>query len=263
MDKYKEKIRETLNFSDNHSEIRSPIKSLISLINYVTRRWEIVEEAIGKENVFRIKAIPQLPVKVYMPLPSTRGMIHNLITKGDFDLNHFPQMNDTSIVLEFDFFGKKFLFTGDSTKSQILEHKRQMMRSGIAELNSDLLKVPHHGSKDNNINESLLYLLGDSLKEKNLFLSVNGKTHPHKEVLELISNHGLNPWCTNLSSHCMPDEPLDFTKHKSVPKEFWNFIMHYPSESAPIPCQGNILVKLNPNRFQIINSTNVPCIYHN
>lgn len=263
INKYKEKIKEVLTLSDNNMEVRSPMKSLISLLSFITKNRDIVREAKGLEDILRIKEIPKVNAKIYMPLSKIKGIIHGFILKKNFDLNHFPEMNDSSIVLEFDFLGNKFIFAGDTTENQILEHKRMMNRSGVYDLNADLLKIPHHGSRENNNLETFEYWFGKKLKGKKVFISANGRTHPHEEVLKLINKHNIYPWCTCLSKHCINKEPIDFEKFKTFPKEFRPFLIHYQSESNPIQCQGDIHIKIGSYGIKVSNSTNNPCIYHN
>jgi competence protein ComEC len=83
--------------------------------------------------------------------------------------------NDSSIVLKLDFKESTFLFTGDITSSA---------ERVLKDIDTDLLKVAHHGSKESTSEEFL--------KETSPIIAVissgenNSYGHPHKEVLERL-----------------------------------------------------------------------------
>ncbi len=39
------------------------------------------------------------------------------------------------------------------------------------------------------------------------------------------------------------------------------FLLHYDKESEIIPCQGDIILRIDSSGFEINNSTNMPCVY--
>ena len=89
--------------------------------------------------------------------------------------------NNTSIIAQLDYKNFEALFTGDIEKS--VENK--LVASGI-NLNSDILKVAHHGSKTSSTEEFL--------KAVDAFVAVievgkdNRYGHPHQEVLDRLAN---------------------------------------------------------------------------
>ena len=92
--------------------------------------------------------------------------------------------NDTSLVFNVSFMGKKWLFTGDA--SVAVEH--DMISKG-ADLDCDVLKVGHHGSKSSTSEEFLL-----STTPTEAIISCGAKNsyhHPDKEVIDRLTAHGV------------------------------------------------------------------------
>lgn len=95
--------------------------------------------------------------------------------------NDDSDLNDTSIVLRLVYGNNKFLFTGDATS--VVEDK--ILKSGY-NIESDVLKVPHHGSEYSN---SLSFL--KKIKPKYSIISVgkdNSYGHPHNKALNNLKN---------------------------------------------------------------------------
>ena len=93
-------------------------------------------------------------------------------------------INDTSIVSLFMFGGQQFLFTGDVTK--IVEQK--LVDRGI-HFNSQVLKVPHHGSKTSS-SESFLAAVAPNVAVVQAGTG-NSYGHPAQEVLDRFAALGI------------------------------------------------------------------------
>jgi competence protein ComEC len=94
----------------------------------------------------------------------------------------FKNSNDTSLVLRAHFGESSFLFTGDIEKKV----EENLINQKI-KIESDVLKVAHHGSKSSSVQEFL--------EKVSPFLSVisvgfNNYGHPHQEVLERLEKIG-------------------------------------------------------------------------
>ncbi len=88
--------------------------------------------------------------------------------------------NDNSLVVRFDYLQSSVLFTGDLTA----EVEAKLSKSDL-NLQSDLLKVAHHGSRYSSSEEFL-----DSVRPKFCVISVgddNDFQHPHAETLTRLS----------------------------------------------------------------------------
>lgn len=123
--------------------------------------------------------------------------VYNYLTKpddfpyriGDISLTNLndyqsDETNDTSLVFNIDFIGYKWLLMGDATidaeKFLIDENK---------DINCDILKVGHHGSKTSTSDEFLKYA-----SPQEAIISVGAKNsyhHPNEEVLARLNKYGI------------------------------------------------------------------------
>ena len=96
----------------------------------------------------------------------------------------FKDVNDTSLVSRLVFGGKSFLFPGD-----IFEKAEGEILNRGATIDSDVLKVAHHGSKTSS---SPQFLAEVSPEIAVISLSKDNKYgHPHQETLEKLKNYGI------------------------------------------------------------------------
>jgi len=92
--------------------------------------------------------------------------------------------NNTSVIAKLVFGKDSFLFIGDVYKSV----ERKLIEKGI-EIDSDVLKVGHHGSKTSSAEEFL-----EKVSPEIAVISAgkdNKYGHPHQEVLESLGNYGI------------------------------------------------------------------------
>ncbi|MFH0926264.1 MAG: hypothetical protein V1872_11675 [bacterium] len=231
-----------------------------NILSFLSNNWDKIEEICGKEIIFRVPGISEINGIAYLPLKKIEGILYQKIQNEDFELDNFPDINDASIVISIECHGQRILFTGDSTLSQWMEHKRQMERDNFTNLDVHFLKVPHHGSKDNNTLELYKYFIKEFYPARHLFISTNGISHPHKELFEIINELKLIPHCTNISSSCNKNL-LPFKIMPDIPIETRSFLMHY-AESQQTPCQGDIVLSLDSSGMDIKSSNNLPCVYN-
>jgi competence protein ComEC len=92
--------------------------------------------------------------------------------------------NNASIVSRLIFGDVSFLFTGDVQKSA-----KKKLTEIETNLNSDVLKISHHGSKNSNSKEFI-----EKVSPKVAVISVgkgNSYGHPHQEVLDILEGCGI------------------------------------------------------------------------
>ena len=97
----------------------------------------------------------------------------------------YLESNTSSIVARLVYGESEFIFTGDSPRS-IEEY---LVSAGSTELQSDVFKVGHHGSKTSS-SEAFVTAVSPNLAiisaSKN-----NSYGHPHKEVTDMLSSYGI------------------------------------------------------------------------
>ena len=97
-------------------------------------------------------------------------------------------LNNTSIILKLDFGNTSFLFTGDATDKT----EKIILTKNIQ---ANVLKVGHHGSKYSTTNEFL-----DKVNPKHAVISVeepNSYGHPHHETLTKLNTRDINYYRTD------------------------------------------------------------------
>ncbi|HEY2405223.1 MAG TPA: MBL fold metallo-hydrolase [Polyangiaceae bacterium] len=255
-----DRLRRSVALTDD-GDINDAALGLASVLKFIATQQSRVEEGSGKNGVIGVQGAGQLEIRTHLPLKAMKAILQGLM-RGDSDLDTLADVNDSSVVLSLEYRGHTVVLGADSTLGQWTEHRRQMERDGVLSLNADALKVPHHASKHNS-NESIYkYLLGDDTAGKFVFVSANGKSHPHDEFFDLVVRLGLQPRCTNLASQCFGANVVRWVPMKDIPPEAAAFITHYPIESAPIQCQGDIVLEIDDNgRTQVSNSTGRGCVY--
>ena len=125
---------------------------------------------------------------------------YNNITKVDYkyeiNLNNFyfdilgpiypyEDANSNSVVIKLKIYDYTFLFTGDMTK----EEEEDLVYEYNSYLDSDVLKVGHHGSSTSS---SELFLKYVTPKYSVISAGLNNKYgHPNKEIVERLNNYSI------------------------------------------------------------------------
>ena len=101
-------------------------------------------------------------------------------------------VNNTSVVVRLVFGNNSFLFTGDAFKSV----EKKLISKG-EDLDSDILKVGHHGSKTSSKEEFI-----EKVSPEIAVIQAgedNPYGHPNQEVLAILQNFGINVFRTDLN----------------------------------------------------------------
>ena len=144
------------------------------------KEWKkLIEEE--KAEIFIAKAgqkiscltwqIKQCDLEILQPFESLEG-------------KEFKDSNNTSIISKLVFGKNSFLFTGDAYKNVEVE-----LINKEAEIDSDVLKVAHHGSKTSSSEEFI-----KAVSPEIAVISAgreNKYGHPNQEVLELLEKYGI------------------------------------------------------------------------
>lgn len=164
----------------NYYEVVSVIKTEVE---NESGEWENFKEEIKKEKSNIIN--------------SSRGTIINFpngarleIIYPFYKVDETKDKNDLSIVTKLEFGENQFLLTGDLS----LEGERELLSSGL-NIEADVLKVGHHGSRSSSSDE---FLERVSPKEAIILVGAgNSYGHPHKEILEKLEKSGIKIWRTD------------------------------------------------------------------
>ena len=116
-------------------------------------------------------------IEIFYPFESLEG-------------EEFEDSNNTSIVSKLIFGKLSFLFTGDISK----DIEESLILTNL-DLDSEILKVAHHGSKTSS---SSKFLEKVSPKIATISVGENKYGHPNKEVLEILKKYGIKVLRTDL-----------------------------------------------------------------
>ncbi|MDO8639684.1 MAG: ComEC/Rec2 family competence protein [bacterium] len=111
----------------------------------------------------------------------------------DLSSQTFKDSNDTSIILHLVYKNNTFLFTGDATRSV----EKKLLERGIS-INSDVLKVGHHGSKTSS-SDNFVAAVSPAIAVIPVGKD-NQYGHPHKEVLDTLKKYGISILQTDINS---------------------------------------------------------------
>lgn len=122
--------------------------------------------------------------------------------------------NNTSVVAKLVFGGYSFLLTGDIEE----QTERKLVLAGI-DIDSDYLKVAHHGSKTSTSDQFL-----DGASPLMAFISLdldNRYGHPHREVVERLEKRNIKYYRTDASGtillRCRLNEPCQVVESRQLP----------------------------------------------
>jgi len=194
-----EKLSKEMSFWDRTIDLiilTHPEADHLSGLNEVLKRYKV--ENILWTGIVRdtaeykewLKLINEEKAKIFLAKAgqkiSTRNVFLELLFPFEnLEGKEFKDSNNTSIVGKLVFGDISFLFTGDIYK----EVEKELIDGGV-DVDSDILKISHHGSKTSTSEEFL-----KEVSPEIAVISVgknNSYNHPHQEVLEVLSKYGIN-----------------------------------------------------------------------
>jgi len=194
-----EKLSKEISFWDKTIDLiilTHPEADHLSGLNEVLKRYKI--ENILWTGVIRdtaeykewLKSISEEGAKISIAKAgqkiSTRTVLLELLFPFEnLEGKEFKDSNNTSIVGKLVFGNISFLLTGDIYK----EIEKELIDRGV-NVDSDILKISHHGSKTSTSEEFL-----KEVSPEIAVISVgknNSYNHSHQEVLEVLSKYGIN-----------------------------------------------------------------------
>lgn len=153
-----------------------------------TSQYDKWKEMIEKENAEIIIADSSQKIKI------GNVFLDILYPFESLEGEEFKNSNNTSIIAQLIFGNSSFLFTGDAGKS--IERKI-LSRYKEDVINSDVLKISHHGSKTSTSEEFL-----EEVSPEIAVISCgknNSYNHPHQEVLKNLEKFGIEILRTDIN----------------------------------------------------------------
>ncbi len=148
--------------------------------------YQVLKKEVGGRDIEVINPMPQRNISIGMiyldilfPLSVYDDSKYDVLGSKSTE----ESLNKYSIVFELRYKNFKMLFTGDIQP----ENMQEIISSGVGDV--DVIKVPHHGSK-NGLTEELL-----EASTPELAIISAGKNnrygHPHKEILEMLKSRNI------------------------------------------------------------------------
>jgi len=155
------------------------------------KEWERLikkEQKEEKANIFIAKA----GQKIYLSERNPDQYVEVLYPFESLEGKSFKDSNNTSIVNKLIFGENSFLFPGDIYKSA----EKEILEKGI-DVDSDVLKISHHGSKTSSAEEFIA-----KVSPEVAVISAgkdNKYGHPSPETLEALEKYGINILRTDIN----------------------------------------------------------------
>jgi len=155
------------------------------------KEWERLikkEQKEEKANIFIAKA----GQKIYLSERNPDQYVEVLYPFESLEGKSFKDSNNTSIVNKLIFRENSFLFPGDIYKSA----EKEILEKGI-DVDSDVLKISHHGSKTSSAEEFIA-----KVSPEVAVISAgkdNKYGHPSPETLEALEKYGINILRTDIN----------------------------------------------------------------
>lgn len=179
---HRDHIGQMSNVIDQFDIVRFIMPRLKDGVMSTTKTYERLSKSLDSKHIS-----PQEPT------PGTDFNVGNAKIEILAPNAQYDNINNYSVVLKITYGNRKFLFTGDAET----ESEKDMIDAGF-DLNSDVLKVGHHGSKTSTSQKFL-----DAVKPKYAVISVGPDQNnlPKKETLNRLSKNGINVFRTDLNGN--------------------------------------------------------------
>lgn len=170
------------------------IGSAAKIVEHFNIERAYMTDASADSNVYK-SLMEQLKNKAITPIYPSIGdnfSIGETIFTFLGPASAYEDVNSMSLVVRADFGSNSFLFTGDTTD----EAERDLLNEGV-NLEADVLKVAHHGSRDSNT-----YVFLKAVNPTYSVISVgidNDYGHPTEDVLSRLNDVGSTLFRTDVS----------------------------------------------------------------
>jgi beta-lactamase superfamily II metal-dependent hydrolase len=161
--------------SPNQGKLKRLSKFWLKYLETTSYNFNISEDKIF-DDAYELYVQHNKDIEVITTDASNSKQTFNIEKLSEAKGKDSSKTNGSSISFIINYKGKKLLFLGDAHNDNILNELNALKDSGY-ELNFEVVKVPHHGSK-NNISKEFLELI----KSKRYLISTSGARHSHPDL---------------------------------------------------------------------------------
>jgi beta-lactamase superfamily II metal-dependent hydrolase len=182
-------------------------------------------------------------ISTILPPSKAKGAYVQLIENEDASVLGTQGENEISLALQFTFSGVTVVLGGDGSADNWAARRRyeRNKQKGIA---ASIVNLPHHGSKYDCLPDVLTQLF-ISTGDRAAVTSANGMSHPHVEVIELLEQKQIKPYCTNLIPACGANAQTLLTL-PAIDPQLARWIREVAHNAGQVqPCQGDIEIQIH------------------
>lgn len=213
----------------------------------VGSRWH---QLVGLYNAVPVAGFSGAQFFSIMPPAKVRGPMLQSIERGEAVEDDIKN-NAVSAALMIEYAGNKILLGGDATGENwdfFMNWSQRIKQTA----ESQIVKIPHHGSKRDNSPKLLatMYSGQNGENKKIAILSADGVRHPDAEVMIELERQGVDCYCTNLF------QPGASAVHQLITdagiERRLLSSLNLVSEGAKAQkrvCQGDITISINPSGY--------------
>lgn len=161
--------------SPNQDKLKRLSKYWLKYLEAISYNFNISEDNIF-DDAYELCLQQDKDVEVITTDASNSKQKFNIEKLSEMKGKDSSRTNGSSISFIINYNGKKLLFLGDAHNDNILNELNALKDSGY-KLDFEVVKVPHHGSK-NNISKEFLELI----KSKRYLISTSGARHNHPDL---------------------------------------------------------------------------------
>jgi beta-lactamase superfamily II metal-dependent hydrolase len=210
-------------------------------------------ELTGDYDRLAVKGFGGVEFYGIMPPKKVTGSIIQSVMGSEGEKVKTLNRNEISAAIIIKYAGKTILLGGDATNENWINHRRYRSRTGLS-ITADIVKLPHHGSRRDNSEETLRdFFYGNP--NGIAIISADGRRHPDFEIFPILDQLDCTRLCTNV---CNPNERSLKRIHLNddLTQKLNNYLNVYceflPDEASP--CKGDISVTVS-NKGDVSYST--------
>jgi beta-lactamase superfamily II metal-dependent hydrolase len=198
-------------------------------------------ECSGEDVVLAPQGFIGVDVRTILPPSRVTGSYIQRIAQEDMSVTGRFEDNEISLALKFSAFGRTVVLGGDGTRENWEARQKFEARQGTS-LSASAVNLPHHGSKYDCVSGVLDQLFARDGK-RFAISSGDGYSHPDVEVIQLLKERKIDPYCTNLIPACGANVRQLLTLPQLEPA-LARWVREVASNTRPQVCQGDITIRI-------------------
>jgi len=241
--KYADKLLELVARGDDE-DVASRHLEFVEILDFARKKFLPNDwiEVTGDHDRIGISGFNGVEFYGIGPPKKMRGaIVQSVLDPGAFSK---VDNNEVSVAMEIRFAGRRITLGGDAINDNWVWHRKYREKLGLT-ITSDLVKLPHHGSRYDNSKETLADFFSGQTASIAI-ISAGGRSHPDLETLEALDELPCTRLCTNLFN---PNKKVlkRLYNNNSISTALQNYLNIYanPTTAVPQTCKGDICISIH------------------